>query len=225
MNAVWKHSRATGRARLVLLAIADHQGEIGAWPSIKTLSDMVNASERSVKRDIQELVELGELKVVDQAAPIKSQYKPNLYWVTISGVTDLISGVTDLTPGVTDRAIRGDTVGTQNLNITIKEPLKETINVQMDFEQEFSDFWDVYPRKQGKGEARKAFVKAVKKKPANEVIDAARRLAEDPNRPSNPKYTPMPSVWLNQERWDDDPYPGGYQPNPELIKRLEQGYF
>jgi len=51
-NAVWRTSQSVGRARLVLLAIADHQGEIGAWPSIETLAKMVNASERSVQRDI-----------------------------------------------------------------------------------------------------------------------------------------------------------------------------
>jgi len=63
MNAVWRHSKSDGRARLVLLAIADHQGEIGAWPSIQTLARMVNASERSVQRDIQYLVSIGELSV------------------------------------------------------------------------------------------------------------------------------------------------------------------
>ena len=132
MNAVWKHSKATGRARLVLLAIADHQGELGAWPSIETLATMVNSSTRSVKRDIQELVDLGELQVEIQNAPTKTQYKTNLYFVTISGVTNLTSGVTESTsgvtesaPGVTAQVIRGDTVGTQNLNITITETLKK----------------------------------------------------------------------------------------------------
>ncbi len=46
MNAVWRESKSDGRARLVLLAIADHQGEIGAWPSIRRLAQMVNSSER-----------------------------------------------------------------------------------------------------------------------------------------------------------------------------------
>lgn len=104
MNSVWENSQATGRARLVLLAIADHQGEIGAWPSIATLARMVNASERSVKRDIQELVELGELIVELQAAPTNTQYKTNRYWVNLPGVTNRESGVTDLTSGVTESA-------------------------------------------------------------------------------------------------------------------------
>lgn len=85
MNAVWEHSRSDGRARLVLLAIADHQGEIGAWPSIATLARMVNSSERSVQRDIQYLQDIGELKVEFQNAPTRTQYKSNLYWVILPG--------------------------------------------------------------------------------------------------------------------------------------------
>ena len=104
MQAVWQHSQSVGRARLVLLAIADHQGEIGAWPSISTLAGMVNASERSIQRDIQELVALGELQVEVQNAPTNRQYKSNLYWVTLPGVTGGASGVTELTSGVTDFA-------------------------------------------------------------------------------------------------------------------------
>jgi hypothetical protein len=74
MNAVWRESKSDGRARLVLLAIADHQGEIGAWPSIKRLAMMVNASERSVQRDIQYLQKIGELRVEFQNAPTAGQY-------------------------------------------------------------------------------------------------------------------------------------------------------
>jgi hypothetical protein len=124
MNAVWQHSKSVGRARLVLLAIADHQGEIGAWPSIATLAKMVNASERSVQRDIQQLVELGELDVEVQSAPTRNQYKSNLYWVQlpgVTGVTNSASGVTELQSGVTESA-SGVTAGGA---LTLIEPLKK----------------------------------------------------------------------------------------------------
>lgn len=130
MNAVWSQSKAEGRQRLVLLAIADMQGDIGAWPSIATLARMVNASERSVKRDIKMLQESGELVVQSQAAPVDSQYRPNRYFVNLSGVTDGASGVTDSTSGVTAQVSRGDSsgqsgvtvAGTQTLNRTLKNP-------------------------------------------------------------------------------------------------------
>jgi hypothetical protein len=125
MSLVLNHSKATGRAKLVLLGIANHQGDQGAWPSIATLARYANASERSVKRDIQELVELGELLVEVNAAPVDAQYKPNLYWVTISGVTDSVSGVTG-------QVIRGDRLGNSGVTpsgtLTINKTFKETIS-------------------------------------------------------------------------------------------------
>lgn len=206
MQAVWRHSQSQGRARLVLLAIADHQGEIGAWPSIGTLAKMVNASERSVQRDIVELQELGELTVDVQNAPINRQYKSNLYWVTLpglfdpmSGVTDLVSGVTDIASGVTDSA-SGVTAGGVR---TITKPLIEPLLKQMSKtdEKSFEDFWSAYPRKEKKPDAMKSFLKALKRASAETLISNATRYANDPNR--NPGYTKLPTTWLNNDCWND----------------------
>lgn len=121
MVEVLHKSKATPRAKLVLLGIANHEGENGAYPSISTLAKYANCSERSVKRDIQELIDLGELRVEKNAAPVKSQYKPNLYFTTLSGVTDRHpwSG-----SGVTAQVNRGDSVGT--LNIIETKDIKTT---------------------------------------------------------------------------------------------------
>jgi len=121
MVNVLHNSKATGRAKLILLGIANHQGENGAYPSIATLAKYANCSERSVKRDLKELEELGELFIQPQAASVDAQYKPNLYWVTISGVTN--------EAGVTDEVSRGDssgkpgvtTSGTQTVNRNLKK--------------------------------------------------------------------------------------------------------
>ena len=77
MSLVLNYSKAEGRAKLVLMGIANHQGDQGAWPSIATLARYANASERSIKRDIQTLVELGELIVEINGSPAGSQYKTN----------------------------------------------------------------------------------------------------------------------------------------------------
>jgi hypothetical protein len=138
-NAVWKHSKSVGRARLVLLAIADHQGEIGAWPSIKTLATMVNASERSVQRDITELVELGELSVEVQNAPTNRQYKSNLYWVTLPGVTELQSGVTDSVSGVTEFASGVTTGGALTITKPLLEPLLKSSRLPEDWQPRKED--------------------------------------------------------------------------------------
>ena len=184
-----------GRARLTLLAIADHQGEVGAWPSIATLASMVNTSPRSIKRDLQYLQEIGELTVEIQNAPMPGQYKTNRYWVTVSGVTNLVnntkSGVTDSASGVTDPVSRGDSVGTQNL----KNPYKKHI------QEQFDDFWNVYPNKQDKTQAFRAFQKAIKRADFSDIIAGAIAYRDDPRR--NPDYTKWPATWLNRDSWEN----------------------
>lgn len=192
MNAVWEHSRAEGRARLVLLAIADHQGEIGAWPSIATLARMVNGSERSVQRDIQYLQEIGELKVEVQNAPTKTQYKSNLYWVRLPGVT---AGVTNATSGVTELA-SGVTAGGV---LTLIEPLQETNKAQI--EKLFAEFWNAYPRKLDKAKAFRAFKSAMKRAKFEDILAGVIAYRNDPAR--NPDFTKYPATWLNSDAWEN----------------------
>lgn len=80
-----------------------------------------------------------------------------------------------------------------------------------DADPDWCAFWAAYPRKAAKVEARKAWAKALKgvdhRPPARpiDIITAARRYANDPNRVD--QYTAMPTTWLNQGRWQDDPLP------------------
>ncbi len=195
MNAVWQHSRADGRARLVLLAIADHQGEIGAWPSIARLAKMVNSSERSVQRDISYLQSIGELKVELQNAPINKQYKSNLYWVTLPGVT---VGVTNTPSGVTDLASGVTADGVQ----TLIEPLQETNNLTNANEQDlFLEFWNTYPRKADKGKAFRAFRSALKRAKFEDIMAGVIAYRNDPKR--NPDFTKYPASWLNADSWEN----------------------
>jgi hypothetical protein len=69
----------------------------------------------------------------------------------------------------------------------------------------FARFWAAYPRKVGKGEARKAWAKVVKSgvDPAL-VIAGAERYRDDPmRRRKDIEYTKHPGPWLNAERWTD----------------------
>ena len=66
----------------------------------------------------------------------------------------------------------------------------------------FDEFWAAYPRKTDKGNARKAWAKALKKTKPEVLIAAAAALAA-----TNPdwKFTAHPTTWLNGERWEDQP--------------------
>ena len=82
------HSRSSGTTKLVLLGIANHDGDGGAWPSLATLATYAGGvSERTVSRAISELVELGEVSVERNAGGLRNcrdDRRPNLYHFLLS---------------------------------------------------------------------------------------------------------------------------------------------
>ncbi len=85
---------------------------------------------------------------------------------------------------------------------------------------DFDAFWFVYPRKESKGAARKAWTKAVSKASAAHIIAAAERYRDDPNREDG--FTAHAATWLNGERWDDDPLPSRTDTMSGRERRLKQ---
>lgn len=76
-----------------------------------------------------------------------------------------------------------------------------------DQDPDFVAFWTAYPRKVGKPSARTAWRRAIKDRtdPAV-IIAAAAEYRDDPERRRSPKrFTPHPSTWLNDARFDPEP--------------------
>jgi hypothetical protein len=73
-------------------------------------------------------------------------------------------------------------------------------------DKDFDRFWEAYPRRIGKGQARKAWNTAAKKTDPEIIIEAAGRFTASRGN-QDPKFTPHPSTWLNGERWGDAPEP------------------
>lgn len=80
------HSTASGSAKLVLIGIANHVGDGGAWPSMRTLSKYANIDIRNVRKAVEELEDLGEVKRLDDSerdlvlpARIRDGEKPNVF--------------------------------------------------------------------------------------------------------------------------------------------------
>lgn len=95
-------------------------------------------------------------------------------------------------------------------------------------DQRFEEFWAAYPRKQGKGAARKAWRKIRPGAPLHGRIMAA---VKD-NAARNPQwlrdggqFVPNPATWLNQERWEDGPPEsgGGFDANKYLEAMIRGG--
>lgn len=106
----------------------------------------------------------------------------------------------------------------------IKEQNVKELNPQNKFEDEFQEFWELYPKKVDKALAFKAFVKAADKFGARTIIDGAARFANDPNLPVNKTFIKYPATWLNAQCWAEGALPERERTKDELeALRVAQG--
>ena len=88
--------------------------------------------------------------------------------------------------------------------ISRENPKEKIISLS---EKRFEEFWNLYPRKEGKGAAKQKWEKI---KPDAELFEKIINAVKD-NIDRNPQwkrdngqFIPHPATWLNQGRWDDD---------------------
>lgn len=195
------HSRAKGSTKLVLIGIANHHSDNGAWPSVKTLAGYANLSERRIQQALQELVDLGELAIEPQAGGGYQQYKTNRYWITLSCPAEC-SGFPGHKSGVKPASLRGEAGFVSGVKPVSPEPLRETEEKHNKEIGDFQSFWDAYPRSEGKQSAIKAYQKALKKISHAELM-AALDAYKAHNTRNNIIFAHA-ATWLNGERWMDD---------------------
>jgi uncharacterized protein YdaU (DUF1376 family) len=71
----------------------------------------------------------------------------------------------------------------------------------------FDEFWQKYPRKESKGAAQRAWLKVKRPSDTLELIIEALKWQKvsDQWTKENGQYIPLPSTYLNQEKWLDEP--------------------
>ena len=70
--------------------------------------------------------------------------------------------------------------------------------------EDFGRFWEVYPKKKGKGDAEKAFRKA--NVDVDVLINAVNRQKQSEDwLKEDGRFIPYPATWLNGRRWEDEP--------------------
>jgi hypothetical protein len=100
---------------------------------------------------------------------------------------------------------------------TLQEPLTDpTYEIGSDADPKWREFWDLVPRKQGKDEARKAYVnhvlgrgeyegRPIAKTEADVIIAGMRSYADRVKRDRiERKHIKMAQGWLNGRRWEDE---------------------
>ena len=104
------------------------------------------------------------------------------------------------------RASTNEVAGLKHLELELdieskrKRVSKDTPKSVFDFL--FEEGWSLYPRKVGKGQARKAWIAAAKKVDPAIIIEGLKiHLPELRDKPA--EYQPHFATWLNGERWAD----------------------
>jgi hypothetical protein len=185
------------RVYALLARYADSE-TLQAFPSRETLAKRAGCHWRSIDRAIDELVALGAITKTHRKNG--DAYQSNIY--TLRRVLTTVSPPTDtaVTGVLTPQSPPTDTGG--NLTITTEqEPLKqEPLN---DISTKFDQFWEIYPRKVGKGKARQAFEKALEKTDIDTILDGVEAYVFHEGY-NDMEFIAHPTSWLNGERWDDE---------------------
>ena len=121
-----------------------------------------------------------------------------------------VTEVTEITQDPLRNGSNADTdTDTDNINTPYSPPQGDEskgASVKDQLAERFDRFWQTYPRKIGKGAARRTWAKI---KPPEEltsrIIAAVQEQKQSPDWiKDNGQYIPHPATWLNQERWDDE---------------------
>jgi hypothetical protein len=217
---VYRHSPYSGVAFQVHHAVADsvndqHGNEF--WMTKPNLAIKARTSVASAKRAMEAMVADGYLDLLEESGGRDgSRYRflfpdvPVIYDSRSTGSPR--TGSPGRANRLTTRAQPAHqdaptgSPGTENASHkegSQRDP-KENPN-QPKADVAFETFWSIYPRKEKKGDARKAWLVATRKASIGIITAGAIRYRDDPNR--DPAYTAHPTSWLNAERWTDDPLP------------------
>jgi hypothetical protein len=71
---------------------------------------------------------------------------------------------------------------------------------------QFVNFWALYPKKQDKGHAERAWAKAVRDTSPQEIIEGLENQLHTLAARER-QFIPLASTWLNGKRWSDEPEP------------------
>lgn len=180
--------------KIVLYWLADHHnGETGkCFPSLARLCKVTEMGKTALVAHLDTLEKLGlieRLRKYDENGAFKStDYVLTLKDDTLVRNTD--NPCSDFTPPLVRNA--NTNLGSNNLG---------SINNNIDH---FDVFWEAYPKKMAKGQAKKAWAKAIKSEDAQTIIDATVDYAIC-QKGKDKQFIPYPASWLNAERWKDEP--------------------
>lgn len=220
MTHVWERSPYKGATLMIHIALADNANDAGeCWPHLPTILRKARCSRASGYEALRRMQADGLLKYEGDEVCRPSSDCP----LILLPVQNLDAAVQDLDGPV--QILDAEAGYTSHIR-TIKEPSSNRVTDVTGVTSSFDAFWEGYPKKIGKGAARAAYARALRKVEENVLLSACCDYAAS-RRGKDKQYTLNPATWLNQERWDDEQAPSRVgvlpdAPMPDWMKALAQ---
>jgi hypothetical protein len=192
-NTWIRNSALSAQANYLLIYLVSH--EVGYEVKFDQITRETKLGVKAIRSAIAELKKQGWLDT-ERAVKPNGQLGPYRYVIR--------EPATSPQGTVAQSTVAQATVaeGT-HIKKTNKEEDKDRENKEREL---FADFYKTYPRKMQRGDALKAFSKALAIANFEDIIAGAIRFANDPNLPPD-RFIPYPATWLRSEGWEDGPLP------------------
>jgi hypothetical protein len=180
-----------------LLALSSWFGET-VWPSQATIAKRAKISVDSVGRALKHLRELGlvewENRYRENGGKTSNAYRLTFSW----------DEAPTPQPSVGDTADSGVGYRQERDEVSKSEVPKKKRTPSAAADDAFEEFYRVYPRHTGRGQAVINWRAAIKKVQPETIIEAATQYASQVNG-TEARFIPHPGTWLSGERWADEP--------------------
>lgn len=211
-NAWVRDERLSRKARGLLVEIMSHS--IGWHVSVSGLQAAGTEGRDAIKSALVELKELGYLAVAQHRGD-RGRFGEVEYELHDPATGDgfSVSGGSSADGLSADGSTASGKSAPYKNTIPIEdhqeEHQREEAAIALFDTVSFDDFWNVWPRKDSRLTAERAWAKAITRADPQTIVDAARVYATSPHRPEK-QFVPYGATWLNGDRWNDPaPEPSG----------------
>jgi ribosome-binding protein aMBF1 (putative translation factor) len=212
-----------------------------AWPSYDTLATLAGANRRTVITAVKRLLASDYFEVERGSGRRSNYYRPNFSLIKSVPQQSLDGDQNTTTSGAQTSPLQGVEVNASPPNtsyIPVAPSVGDT-EVSPRFAGSsalvapspsrgappgFEEFWQAYPKKEGRKAALKAYAMALqqgKVTPSVLAVKAAQYAYAKGDQ--DPKWVKLPRTWLDEECWLEDPQPSGRKKPSETAKESRSG--
>ena len=177
MNWASKQDCQNSTNKLILLMLANYSDENdSSFPSYRHLASLCSCTERTAMRAIDSLIQMGLIKKEERYMKDGKQ--------------------------TSNRFIlnRGDKIDTQGMTKSTPNTIRD---IQRDYTEEFNQWWNLYPRRDGsKRKAFEMYKKIIDKEISTiDLYNITKRFKQSMIGKEE-KFIPHATTWLNQRRFE-----------------------